>query len=108
MRHIFYPLVLALVLILGGIIYFDNQRPFLPDEFYCVVGAGYETIYRLDASQLARASSGTAGASLRPFVSAEHICVHGSLWDAIEGWWLADRAWDSRPRSIQTPHRRLE
>jgi hypothetical protein len=37
-KLIFYALVLVLI----GLIWFDNQAPFLPDTFYCVVGAGYE------------------------------------------------------------------
>jgi hypothetical protein len=84
MRLILYPAVL--ILVLGTVIYFDNRRPFLPDELYCVLGAGYEAILKMDASQLAGRPSGKAGVLPRPFVSAEHVCVHGSLWDGIEAF----------------------
>ena len=78
-KPIYSALVLVLVLI--GLIWFDNQAPFLPDKFYCVVGAGYEALWRQDASELRQASG---DASPRPFVSATKVCVHGSLWDGIE------------------------
>jgi hypothetical protein len=57
----------ALVLVLIGPIWFDHQAPFLPDKFYCAVGAGYEALYRQDASELRRASGGKVGASPPPF-----------------------------------------
>jgi hypothetical protein len=79
-KLIFYALVLVLI----GLIWFDNRAPFLPDKFYCVVGAGYEALYRRDASELRQASRGEVSASPRPFVSATRLCVHGSLWDGIE------------------------
>jgi BRCT domain type II-containing protein len=79
-KLIFYALMLVLI----GLIWFDNQAPCLPDKFYCVVGAGYEALYRQDASELRRASGGKVSASPRPFVSRTKVCVHGSLWDGIE------------------------
>jgi hypothetical protein len=77
---IFYALVLLLI----GTVWLDNRHPFLPDKLYCILGAGYETVYRLDASELPGGSWGKVGASPRPFVSAIKVCVHGSLWDGIE------------------------
>jgi hypothetical protein len=59
-KLIFYALMLVLI----ALIWFDNQAPFLPDKFYCVVGAGYEALYRQDASELRRASGGKSARRL--------------------------------------------
>jgi hypothetical protein len=74
------------VTLVAGFLYFDDQKPLLPDDIYCMVGAGTKVLKHIDPIMkpgCQRVMGDLKSIDLSPCIddgAMTTVCRHGSLW----------------------------